>query len=56
MNTKATYRQVPTQTIDIEFQYCEEFLPEVLKTLGPSVPTSVPTGSLVRGLDAGATA
>jgi pimeloyl-ACP methyl ester carboxylesterase len=38
------------------FQYHEEFVPEVLKLLGPLMPTTVPSGSLVRGLDAGAPA
>jgi hypothetical protein len=43
MNTKTTYGH-------------EEFVPGVLKLLGPSMPTTVPNGSLVRGLDAGAPA
>jgi pimeloyl-ACP methyl ester carboxylesterase len=38
------------------FQYHEEFVPEVLKLLGPSMPTTITNGSLVRRLDAGATA
>ncbi len=38
------------------FQYHGEFVPEVLKLLGPLTSTTVPNGSLVRGLDAGATA
>jgi pimeloyl-ACP methyl ester carboxylesterase len=38
------------------FQYHEQFVPEVLKLLGPFMPTTVPNGSLVRGLEAGAPA
>ncbi len=88
MNTTTTYRQAPTQTVDVggarfayrklgaqtgvpaiflrhfgtnlddwdAFQYHEEFVPEVPKLLGPSMPTTVPNGSLVSGLDAGAPA